>query len=460
MNRLRTSIARLLRVRIISNGVWALSGKITTALSSLAVHALLARLLSPEEMGVYFLVITLVAAMSLAAQFGLNHVVVRLVSDALGKNDPAAAKSAVGTIALYGLVGASVAAVALGSLPGKWLASAIFHSPLMLTTLAAAAMLVFFSSLQSLLGETLRGFHEIPRATIVSGLLSSLCFLFALAAIYMWGGRVALSTILWLNVAALALAVLAAAAWLVGKLGHIQPGNGAARRDVLTLAGPMFLINMMVFLLMQADLWIVGMYRPAEEVAIYGAASRLAATTMLITSLLYAVLPPYIGEKFARKELAGLQDLLRSAATATTLLALPWVALLVIFAAELLSLIYGEYYASGKLVLVLLSLGLFINVLTGMRGYVLLMTGHERSLLALTLVSGSINIGLCWLAAKYMNSNWVALAAMLSMMLNCAAEMLLVKLRLGIWTMFSVRAIETIQDYVFRQLQEKRIRIG
>lgn len=460
MDRFSAAVARLLSVRIISNGIWALSGKVIIAISSLAINALLARLLSPAEMGIYFLLMTLVAALAMAAQLGLNHVVVRMIAEALGKNDPSAAKSAVRAVALYGFIGAALAAASVGGLPGQWLATEVFDSQLMRGALGAAAMLVFFAGLQSLLGEALRGFHDVPRATIVGGLLSSLSFVLALAIIFALGTRLSLTAVLWVNVVGFAVAVLAGGFWLMRKLVHVKPHNSPTGRRVLSLAAPMFLVNIFVFLLMQADLWLVGMYRPPAEVAVYGAAARLAATTMLITSLLYAVLPPYIAEKFARQEIGALQELLRSAATATTLLALPWVAMLVIFAPQLLSLVYGPYYASGHSVLVLLSLGLLSNVLTGMRGYVLLMTGHERALLVLTAISSAFHIALCWLAAKYLNSNWVALAAMLATIVHCTAEMLLVKRRLGIWTFFSFRAVETIQAYLLRQMQEKRTRIG
>ena len=65
-----------IKQKLVRGGAWALTGKILAALSGLGVNALLARLLTPEEMGVYFLTLSLVTIASLFAQMGMTQTVV------------------------------------------------------------------------------------------------------------------------------------------------------------------------------------------------------------------------------------------------------------------------------------------------------------------------------------------------------------------------------------------------
>ncbi len=61
-----------MRRRLLSGGVWAFAGKIFTALAQLAATALLARLLSPRDMGAYFLAYSLVTVGSMIGFGGLG----------------------------------------------------------------------------------------------------------------------------------------------------------------------------------------------------------------------------------------------------------------------------------------------------------------------------------------------------------------------------------------------------
>lgn len=449
---MRARFALLMRSRLISGGVWALSGRVAVALASLAINALLARLLSPDEMGVYFIAITWVAIAALIAQLGLGHAVIRLLGEALNRSDGGAARGTVASVMRLGMVGA----IAMGALtytaPGHWAAENLFRSPLMTAVLGATALVVFLTSLQNLFAEILRGFHDIPRATLAGGMFASLAFAALLGLQMVLDGQTTLRFALWSNVIALLVSVLFGGYWVIRALAPLPRAKSVSHSALLGLTGPMLLITVCSLLLMQADLWILGMFRPQTEVAIYGAASRLAATLWMINGILAAVLPPLIARQCARNEIPALQRLMRAAATASALAALPIVAAFAVFPSEILGLIYGTYYAQGAAVLAFLSIGWFANIFLGMRGYVLLMSGHERSLMRIMLVSAGLNLVLCTIAARFGTISTVALASMTAMVLSGLLETWLLRKTMRMWTLFSVRSINTVQRHILRYL--------
>ena len=173
----------------------------------------------------------------------------------------------------------------------------------------------------------------------------------------------------------------------------------------------MWTTNITLLVLTQADIWIIGSFLTVDDVAVYGAATRLIMAISVSLMILNSVVSPDIAGLFARRELARLEQLLR---TGTTLAAIPAaLAMLVFYLAgeRLLALLYGPFYGDGYPVLVVLGIGQLFNVISGPCGLVLLMTGYQRtmmkisvttSLLAIvTSVYAAIHIGVLGVAAVF-----------------------------------------------------------
>ncbi len=434
----RPSLSR----HLLAGGAWAIGGRGVVALSEIATNALLARLLTPLDLGAYFLALSAVSLGAMTGTLGLHQVAVRFVAAALGLDQPARARRLLAAVLCVGAIGALVAGL-LYFLVGARASMAVFHAPALAAVTAPVAVWIAVLAWQRLLAESFRGFHDIARASLYGGALSGALLAVILGALWWMDVKITLATVLGWVIGTAAVSVVLAAYRLRRRVATL-PLAGRMRateyRDILRAAWPLLLINLTLFALTQMDIWILAMFRPQAEVATYAAAARLALTTMLLTSILYAVLPPLIAEKHARNEKHLLERLLRAGATASALLALPVFAAFVLFPADILALVYGAYYRDAGAVLALLAVGLYVNVATGMRGYVLMMTGNERVELAISLFGGVLNVALCLLGAIYFGVIGVAAAAMAAMIVQCAAEELAVKRRLGVWTHVSTAA--------------------
>ena len=74
------SNTRSISQRLISGGLWATMGKVVFALCTLALNALITRLLSPEEVGAYYLMLSIVSIGALIAQFGVHQAIIRVIA--------------------------------------------------------------------------------------------------------------------------------------------------------------------------------------------------------------------------------------------------------------------------------------------------------------------------------------------------------------------------------------------
>jgi O-antigen/teichoic acid export membrane protein len=182
----------------------------------------------------------------------------------------------------------------------------------------------------------------------------------------------------------------------------------------------------------------LGAFRSQEEVAVYGAAARLVALIsmpLLITNL---VLPPIIAEMYVEGKTARLERTLRSFSTLCGIPSLLLLTAFVLLGGPILGLVYGSYYQSGTMVLVLLSAGKLAAVWTGSCGAVLQFTGHQKSMLWINLlISPLFIIGALLVVREYGPIGVASMTAAVTILQNVAL-VLVAKRKTGMWTHVSL----------------------
>lgn len=425
-----TSIAK----RLVAGGAWAFTGQIISVFSALAVNALLARLLAPEEVGSYFLTASLVWVSAAAAQFGLHRAVVRLIAESLGRNQPGKAAKAVHLVLGLGTLGAFLVAGMLVLGVGDWLAEHAFDSKLMANVTTLAAIWVVIFTFQGLLAESFRGFHDVRLATFFGGVITSLLSALLFAGLRLMQSHGSLEQVIMLSITAGIINIVIAFKLLRNKLKPLGEANQLDLATVVDVAWPMWVTTLTLIALTQADLWVVGIFRSQDEVAIYGAAARLVAVVAMPLTIVNAVVPSFIAEMYAKGAKQGLESALRGAATFASIPALLVVAILLFLAAPILEIVYGEYYRQGATVLILLGAGQLINVCSGSCGVVLMMTGHQVLMMSITIACGALTIVGAVLLVQPYGATGVASVAAATMLLQNALMLLFSKRKTGIWT--------------------------
>ena len=451
--------ASTLRRRLLSGSTWALGGKIGAATIGIVTNGVLTRLLTKQEFGVYLLAFSIISLGAVIGSLGLPKTVLRFVAESITLGQPGRARRAIYTALGLGVLGALCISLAYFFIVGDLVSRYLFHSSALVAVIGLTAGWMAISTMQEIMAETFRGFHDIRMATLFGGLATGgksaglimrvmllACLVLLLATV----GHTDLRTVMLASVGAGAASSLLAALFLhnkISSLGTQGMENPISVGDELRDAFPILIISLTSFILLSAaDLWILNYFGSKDEVAVYGVAARLVtfiAMPLLLTNL---VLPPIIAEMYARDRTAELEGTLRSFSTLSGVPSLLVLILFMLLGGPILGLVYGAKLFppgslaihQGAIVLVLLSAGKLAAVWAGSCGAVLQFTGHQRSMLRVNLLTSPLFIiGALLVVRDYGPIGIASMTAAVTVLQN-AALVLVAKRKTGMWTHVSL----------------------
>ncbi len=440
----------LLRRRLLSGSTWALGGKVGGSAIGLFTNALLSRMLSPAEFGAYFLALSIISLGAVIGALGLSKSAIRFIAENMGLDRPGRARRAVYVVFGLGLLGSLGVGLAYWLVVGDLIGKYLFHSAVLVGITGLMAGWIAISVVQEVTAETFRGFHDIRAATLLGGLATGgksggiamrVLLLLCLIALWLKSGETDLRTVMLISLGAGSVSVILGVGLLrakVASLGSRDSDAALSPGEVLRDAMPTLGISLTAFVLLSADLWILGALGSQQEVAVYGATSRLVALVampLLVTNL---VLPPIVSELYAQGKTAKLERTLR---TFSTLAGAPSLLVLIGFmllGGPILGLVYTDYYRSGVAVLVLLSAAKLVAVWAGSCGAVLQFTGHQTSLLMINVLTSPLFIIGALVVARDYGPVGVASVAAATTVLQNVIMVLVARRKTGMWTHVSL----------------------
>jgi O-antigen/teichoic acid export membrane protein len=197
---------------------------------------------------------------------------------------------------------------------------------------------------------------------------------------------------------------------------------------------PLLINAITIFLISQSDLWILGAYCTDSDVAVYGAAARLVLFCGLGLAIVNKVVPPLIAKYDLREENTKTESILRTTASIATVPAFFVLAVFVIFGEHILVIVFGDDYRGGVFVLTILSAAQVVNVFVGSCGYALIMRGHRKTLMIISICSASIGISSGLILVKTHGSLGVAVGMALGIVIQQALMLGFARYKCGLWT--------------------------
>jgi len=139
------------------------------------------------------------------------------------------------------------------------------------------------------------------------------------------------------------------------------------------------------------DVLFISAYDTFESVAYYSIAVKLATVTALALISVNIVIAPKIASIYNDKNFSELKLILKKATRINVLISLPIIILLLCFSEFVLSM-FGTNYIFAKNALWVLLFAQFFNSITGPSALYLNMTGRQKKLNVILLISLIINI--------------------------------------------------------------------
>jgi O-antigen/teichoic acid export membrane protein len=419
---------------------------------------LLARMLSEQELGAYFLALSIVSLGAVVGSLGLPKTVVGLVAESMGVGRPGRARRVIRTVlglGVFGALGIGLAYLLVGDLVSEHL----FHSSLLVGVTGLLAGWIAIAVVQEITAEAFRGFHDIRLATLLGGLATAgksgglimrVLLLGVLVLLWVRSEQTSLATVMLVCMGSGSVSVVLSLWLLYGKVSSLSPSEGAqdevepvSAKEVLDDAIPFLAIALTSLVLLSADVWILSALGSLKEVGIYGAASRLVTFVTMPLLIVNLVLPPIVSEMYAQGQTGRLERTLR---TFSTLAGVPSLAVLLVFmllGGPILGLVYGKpvYHSdTAVLVLLILSAAKLTAVWSGSCGLVLQFTGHQRSMLRVSVLTSPLFFVVAILATQRYGAVGIACAVAVTTALQNMIMVLLAKRKTGMWThvMFSL----------------------
>jgi O-antigen/teichoic acid export membrane protein len=387
--------------KVVSNTFIVLFLKSLGILSMLLTNAILARMMTQEEYGVYFLFVSTVLFFALAIRLGQRQAVVRLVSESITYNN----RDEIVNITLTSiklLLSGAVVLFIMGLLGLDHLLDSIFSMSEISSYSVVLFVWVLLLAMEMPIVETLRGLHKIWYSTIFDNLLSYIFLLLALLIYYAFNSTIELRLVLILTLASVLISLMMGFFVLKIQLKGFRYIKRPTVKRILRISFPLLLVNLSNFTLNNSGIWISGYFLDQESVAVYGAAWKFVNIIIFPLMIVSLAVQPIVVELFTSNKITQLEKIMRGSATLLAFPALILTILLIVYGESLLGFIYGDSYMIAYNVLIVLTFGQLINVLTGQSITILGLCGHQKPLMYISLASVILSVVLSsYLVDKY-----------------------------------------------------------
>ncbi len=360
----------------------------------------LARALSEAELGLYSLGLTILKFFVIVSLVGLDTGILRFIALYRGEKDFGRMKDTLKTSLMVSMPLSLLVSVAIFSF-SEMLATDFFDKPdlkIVLQVFSFAipfftATMIFLAVMQSL---------RLVQYKVYTREVSENLFKYILTPLFLLLGW-KLPGVIFANVISFLLVAVLAYYFVNKVLANYQVESQKRNefKRLLLFSLPNSISEVTIRLTMWTDIFMLGYFSKSADIGIYYVVAGIAVLGVLFVDSFATVFNPIISDFFNRGETRQLEILYKMVSKWIFVTSCPFYLILIYYAKPLLN-IYGEGFMLGAPALVILGLAYIFYSLTGLAGYVLLMTGKSWINMATNTFGCLLNIGLNYfLIPKY-----------------------------------------------------------
>jgi O-antigen/teichoic acid export membrane protein len=439
--------------KLFKNGSWISLGFVIKSISHFVIAIFLARILLPTTLGDYFLIASLIPFVNIFGSIGLPQTLVRIVPKLFLTDN-------YHTISKYYSIFLKILFVSALVISSIFILISSFFAELFLSELyplqyyIVIAFWMISEILQNLARSLLQSLHDQRSIAIFMEIIPKTILLLGFSIILFTDINEPFFFILII----LFFSTILSFIFLHLQFSHFikkkknesgdQLNHPSQKKSIGSIAGPLWVTSLMLFVIMKFDLWLIGYYFTSDNVAIYALASKLVLITNLVFMLSTSITAPMIAELYDIKDLKTLEKIIRLGATISTI---PAVVLLIVFGffgQDIITLFFGKLYTSGWIVLMILLVGTIINIFTGCTGTLLMYTSHQNLMMKITLISGVITLMLTLFLIRPYGLIGVACSSSVGLTIQSILMYYYARFKIGIWTHVSFSSLKHLRKSI------------
>lgn len=351
-------------------------------------NIILARSLGTEGSGVYFLALSIVLFIAAIGRLGMELVLVRQIAANAKSEHPEKVLGVYRIAMTYTIIISICLSIALYYL-APWISFRVFSKPDLEKPLSILSFSIVPIVLIILHGHALQGLKKIAASITVSSIIVPLLTsIIAIAFVKKYGIEIIVLGYVFNSIFA---AIIGWLIWFKYSKKFREYKPKFEPRIAFNSSIPLLGIVIMNMIINMSPMFLLGIWESNENIGIYGAASRTAMLTSFILMAVNSISAPKFAELYKKNKIKQLEKIVRKATKLMIYLTIPILIIFITFPEFILS-IFGDQFKNGSVVLIILSIGQFINISTGSVGYLLTMSGHEKILYRILFFTATLGV--------------------------------------------------------------------
>lgn len=374
-------------VTLAKQGGITLIGNVSRKFLGFGFVAVVTRMVSPSEYGVFTLGLSIVMIIQGFSSLSIYRSIDYFVPKHLKNGEYGQARTVLRNAFLIGLSASSVGAVSVFVLRNEL--SVLFGE----SELALVLSLLFvFIPLQTLNRTVITSFNSIKRMryrVVMRDILNPLGRTVAVVVLLVAGAELAGLVGGYLLGVGVAVAFGIVMLYREAEWIEYSSFEAVSTYSLLSYSIPLIFAGVMYTLVSQIDYFVIGFFQGSAEVGYYRVGYMLAVNLLIALTALTPVFKPMVSEN--RNDSQALRERFRFATRWIAILTIPLAVPLVVAPEVYLSLIFTEAYTVTGPAVVALAVGYLINAGYGPEGMVLEGLGHTRLTLFNTILLVGVN---------------------------------------------------------------------
>ncbi len=393
------------------------------------------RFYGADALGIVAICIAILSFASVFGKFGLDVALMKYVAEFAVNKNLSMVKAAY-IAAMKVILPVTILISFFLFVSADYISIHLLHKPYLKNLLELNAWLTLPLVLILVNSECVRGFKKIRTYTFFQTVSVSLLAMFLLFILsYFYSSKEIPTYIQFLSIAITAL--ISTIMWFrYSGFLKVKIDKEFSSSTLFKTSSPMFLTTLMQLIMSWAGTLILAAYNTVADVGVYNALIRISVFTNVTILAINSLAMPRFVESFSSGNITLLEKNAKEAARLILYSAVPAFILLFFFPHFILS-VFGKEFPGNELALYVLLVGQLIVATVGLPSQLLNMTGRQRILRNIALVSALFNVTACLFLIPLYGLMGACIAQVIGIFVWNFLSVFEVKRRLGFFSFFN-----------------------
>lgn len=363
--------------------------KIIGMVAAFSISVILGRTIGPEGLGVINIVNKIIAISVILALLGTNTVILKEIAIAYERKDwQHVAKTIFTGIKINIPVALVLSFILIWVTP--WLTENFFDDNKLRIPLIISSSVIVFQIFSKILVSGINGFRKVWQSNLFNETLSFIIVFLGLMTLFVVNQEITILkvTILY-AISRIFVALITGIYWK--KLFKYRGKKVSNVSKMLKTSLPLLIVSSTSMIAANADVVMLGWLSNSREVGFYSVAAQLGLLSNFFLAVSISSLSPKIASLYADKKMQALQKMIQQVTKGLFFLGIITI-ITYFFTGKFILSIWGQEFVPSYWILIIITVGQFFNISTGSTGVILMMTGHEKIISKITVISLVLNL--------------------------------------------------------------------